>query len=71
MTAELCCSDLEYHLNSGCEHHGTGHDCGDRVITRTNRGFGLPIHDGGSSYIEIWFCPWCGTAITPTEAEHG
>jgi hypothetical protein len=26
--------------------------------------FGLPIHDGGSSFIKINFCPWCGKKLT-------
>lgn len=25
-----------------------------------NNTFGIPIHDGGTSIIEINFCPWCG-----------
>ena len=36
----------------------------DAVITQTkSKDFGIPIHDGGSSYIEIHFCPWCGNKL--------
>lgn len=28
--------------------------------------YGIPIHDGGSSIIEIKFCPWCGNKIKRT-----
>ncbi|HEY9154187.1 MAG TPA: hypothetical protein VIM69_03590 [Opitutaceae bacterium] len=32
------------------------------VVSATRSGFfGLPIYDGGSSCLEISFCPWCGT----------
>ena len=24
------------------------------------REYGIPIHDGGTSKIQIHFCPWCG-----------
>ena len=27
------------------------------------REYGLPIHDGGSSFLQINYCPWCGTAL--------
>jgi hypothetical protein len=25
--------------------------------------YGIPIHDGGSSFIRINYCPWCGTRL--------
>jgi hypothetical protein len=27
------------------------------------REYGLPILDGGTSYIAIQFCPWCGARL--------
>ena len=27
------------------------------------REFGIPVIDGGSSFIEICFCPWCGQKL--------
>jgi hypothetical protein len=51
---------LEHH----CDHHPDPFDCADQVVYRTDSGdFGLIIHDGGSSYIAIEFCPWCGSAL--------
>lgn len=36
----------------------------DVIINQWKDGtFGIPIHDGGSSIIEINFCPWCGTNL--------
>jgi hypothetical protein len=25
--------------------------------------YGIPVHDGGTSMVEIAFCPWCGTRL--------
>jgi hypothetical protein len=27
------------------------------------REYGIPVHDGGSSHIQIGFCPWCGAKL--------
>ena len=27
------------------------------------REYGIPVLDGGSSYITMDFCPWCGTKL--------
>ena len=37
----------------------------DSVMTHYKKGgiFGIPIHDGGSSFIKINYCPWCGTKL--------
>ena len=52
--------------NFHCDEHDP-FACPDRLITSVTdedgRGFGLIIHDGGSSYIRINYCPWCGTEI--------
>lgn len=59
---EYCCQRLDYHLNQVCAFHKDDpYTCPDSVIVKTGKGFGLPIHDGGSSFIEIKFCPWCGS----------
>jgi len=66
-----CCEDLAEHVSSRCEKHDA-YECPDKVIINIKRGdelrgyecgYGLPIHDGGSSYIEIKFCPWCGADL--------
>ncbi len=36
----------------------------DVTLIRTSSGnYGIPVRDGGSSYIAIDFCPWCGIKI--------
>ena len=57
-----CCEDLATHVNRRCEKHDV-YECPDNVIIHTKDGYGLPIHDGGSSFIEINNCPWCGEKL--------
>jgi len=48
-----------------CDTHPDPIDCPDKVIYLSSRGtFGLRIHDGGSSYYFIDYCPWCGTRVS-------
>ena len=36
----------------------------DIIINKWSDGtYGIPIHDGGSSIIEIKYCPWCGETL--------
>jgi hypothetical protein len=56
-----CCSWLADNVDRKCATHTRAGDCPDALIVRTPSGFGLSIKDGGESWIEILFCPWCGT----------
>lgn len=56
-----CCEDMKEHLEYTCDEHGD--ECPDKIIKETSTGLGIPIHDGGSSYIEVKYCPWCGTEV--------
>jgi len=60
-----CCSRMEYDLARVCEQHADRHDCPDALVAEVRGGFGLMIHDGGSSVIEIAHCPWCGAKLPP------
>ena len=31
--------------------------------------YGIPVLDGGSSYITLDFCPWCGTKLPPSKRD--
>ncbi|MEK4905978.1 hypothetical protein NSQ92_02330 [Niallia sp. FSL M8-0099] len=39
--------------------------CPDKLILfdEKDHDYGLFIHDGGTSSIEIEFCPWCGSKL--------
>ncbi|WEK45185.1 MAG: hypothetical protein P0Y56_09055 [Candidatus Andeanibacterium colombiense] len=47
-------------LNPSCDQHADRSDCPDALIGRVRGGYGIIVHDGGSSVVEIAFCPWCG-----------
>lgn len=74
-----CCRDFAYHVDSWCwtqriplhvdkeEVMPRKHDkyeCPDCILISSGDGYGIPIHDGGSSFIVIKFCPWCGSALS-------
>ena len=44
-----CCEMLKVHLIEGTI-----------LYIPKFRKFGIPVLDGGTSYIAIQFCPWCG-----------
>jgi hypothetical protein len=51
-------------LSWSCEKHPSPSDCPDALIGRFAGGrFGLFVHDGGTSRVEIEYCPWCGTHL--------
>ena len=58
-----CCDRMDHDLNQSCDVHETRSDCPDALIKVVRGGYGLIIHDGGSSVIEISFCPWCGSKL--------
>ena len=33
-----------------------------------NNRYGIPVRDGGSSYIEVFYCPWCGVPLPGSAA---
>jgi hypothetical protein len=58
-----CCDRMDYELNQNCDVHGTREECPDALIKTVRGGYGLIVHDGGSSVIKIRFCPWCGSKL--------
>jgi hypothetical protein len=57
-----CCEMMEYHSKHNCKQHKSKYDCPDTLIDfdENSNNYQIIIHDGGSSGIEIKFCPWCG-----------
>jgi hypothetical protein len=57
---------MDYWASRTCEEHPNPFDCPDHLIyfDATKRTYGLIVHDGGSSVIEIAHCPWCGKRIS-------
>jgi hypothetical protein len=67
MIASPCCARMSEELNRICPAHANRSDCPDALVTAMNGGYGLMIHDGGTSAMGIAFCPWCGARLPPME----
>lgn len=61
-----CCTMMVDQVTHRCDKHDP-FECPDHLIIEIadsdGREYGLITHDGGSSYIRIDYCPWCGTAF--------
>ena len=46
-------------------------DCGDILITYVEPydEYGLVIHDGGTSFVLVAHCPWCGTKLPESKRD--
>jgi len=58
-----CCLEMVYHLIEEKSNLVIEEINYDSIITEKDKDFGIPIHDGGSSYIKIKYCPWCGKKL--------
>lgn len=65
----ICCNRMALDLNQQCSMHSHRSQCPDALVGRLGEGYGLYIHDGGCSLVEIAFCPWCGTKLAGVEEE--
>ena len=60
-----CCERMSADLQHRCDVHPDRSECPDAFIAKVQGGYGLMVHDGGSSVVEIAFCPWCGSKLPP------
>lgn len=68
----FCCEAMERHATHACDQHRSAFDCPDTLVHRCEDGrHGLIIHDGGSSFVVMAFCPWCGSKLTDPETDAG
>jgi phage gp36-like protein len=58
-----CCTKMTYYLTFNKKGNQINYDS-VVVFSRKGKSYGIPIHDGGSSFIEINWCPWCGSHLT-------
>jgi hypothetical protein len=61
--AIACCEMMAGNIANTCNQHPDRYDCPDALIDGVRGGYGLIIHDGTKSVIEIQFCPWCGVKL--------
>jgi hypothetical protein len=62
---------MERQVNSSCSEHPDRFSCPDALMYfSASRGeYGIIVHDGGTSWVAIAFCPWCGAFLGNVEAE--
>lgn len=66
----FCCDQMRLNATVQCDEHRTEPwACPDVLVTRSEDGdvLGLPVRDGGSSFMMIRHCPWCGTDLRDSE----
>lgn len=68
LLAPMCCEMME-HYTQPCADGCKVNECPDQLVIFTQAGPSLPVRDGGSSYVPIKWCPWCGEHIGQEEGE--
>jgi hypothetical protein len=60
-----CCERMEEGLKFDCSQHSDVFGCPDSLVYYSvhSNEYGLIVHDGGTSYIGIAYCPWCGAKL--------
>lgn len=58
-----CCQKMKDQVEHQCDKCSSSFECPDCFVSYSEHGFGLIVHDGGTSSIKINYCPWCGTQI--------
>lgn len=70
-TTPWCCDQMTAQLTHVCPDHPDPQDCPDVLVQYAGEtdSYGLWIHDGGSSFITIASCPWCGVRLGAPAAD--
>ena len=65
-----CCERMRVELSRHCLRHDRN-QCPDALIEYIPKfdEYGIIIHDGGTSILEIHFCPWCGVELPTSKRE--
>lgn len=60
-----CCAEMTAALTFDCDLHADPFDCPDTVLVfhELFGEYGLPIRDGGQSYLVVSHCPFCGAGL--------
>lgn len=68
---EFCCKDMKNNIDKNCDIHNNCFECPDTLIYYNEKfdEFGIIIHDGGESYVNINFCPWCGERLPESKRD--
>lgn len=60
-----CCQTMHRSLELSCDQHDSPFECPDVALVHNDLfgEYGIPIRDGGPSYLLISHCPWCGATL--------
>jgi len=60
-----CCERMTEVVNYRCQDHSDPFDCPDSLVYYEPRfaEYGIIVHDGGSCYALLSFCPFCGKKL--------
>jgi hypothetical protein len=66
-----CCDAMVAALDHACEQHADPWECPDTALVYHEpfAEYGIPIRDGGMSYICIEHCPWCGGRLPESQRD--
>ena len=68
---DYCCAKMaRFNRNSYSSNGDLKWNDPDMILCVTKeREYLIPIHDGGSSGVQIRYCPWCGSDLNRNERE--
>lgn len=68
---ETCCAAMAEALSFACDQHADPFECSDShmVYNSVFDEYGIPVHDGGSSYVLVAHCPWCGARLPESQRD--
>lgn len=71
MRLKHCCDSMNYFINQKCGEHQSIYQCPDIIIAYSKifDEYGIIIHDGGESSIQIKHCPWCGKKLPESKRD--
>ncbi|MCW8831515.1 MAG: hypothetical protein OQK32_08370 [Gammaproteobacteria bacterium] len=66
-----CCEVMQTQVTHKCEQHPDPFECPDSLIYYSDKfdEYGIIIHDGGSSFSAIAYCPWCGKRLPESKRD--
>ena len=66
-----CCGAMTAALAFACDQHDDPFACADAHIVYHEPfdEYGIPVHDGGASYVLIRHCPWCGASLPDSQRD--
>lgn len=69
--ATFCCEAMTQALAFDCAQHADPFECADSLMVYNEvlDEYGLPVHDGGASYVLVAFCPWCGARLPESQRD--